>query len=116
MLQGEARAKLLADAHALIAFLEDHPEVPIGQWDVRVSHSVSTDADDDAAGRAAVERIADFLGVEVKVSGGTHHRARLSFGHVEYEATYIERQHMAEYNDYMKDWHKAAVTRFGGVS
>jgi hypothetical protein len=110
-LQGEARAKLLADLHALATFLEDHPEIPISPYDVCIGHSVSVAIDDDRAGIAEVERIADFLGTEVSVSGGTHHRALLKIGGASYEATYIDRQHMADYDEYMASWHKRGVER-----
>src|SRR5216117_1173379 len=100
-LQGEARAELLADLHALATYLEDHPEIPIEPWDARISHSLGTNTADDAAGLAQVQRIADALGVELTVSGGTHHQATLKVGGASYQATYIDRQHMADYDEYM---------------
>lgn len=110
-LAGDERAKLLADAHALIAFLEDHPEVPVDPWDVRIAYSVSPHVEGDAAGRAEVERIADFLGTEVPDRGGSHHTAQLKIGDATYEATYIDRQHMASYTDYMRPWQQREIVR-----
>ena len=104
-LEGEARDQFFTDLRALVDYLEDHPEIPVGPYDARIGHSVSVDIADDESGAHEVRRIADALGEQVTIKHG-HHDASIGFGYARYEATYIERRRMDAYTEFMKPYHE----------
>lgn len=105
-LDGNERAELLADLHALVTFLEDHPEIPVGSYDARIGYSASLDSAGDEDGAREIRRIADALGEEVRIHHG-HHDTAFTIGRARYEATYIERSRMDAYSEFMKPYHEA---------
>lgn len=98
-----ARERWLDDMAELLAWLREHPEVPIGTGLSPISYCVLED--DDAVGVAAITALADAIGVPVTGTRGrpasdteTHLHAIYRAGNASYEATYIRRQAMADYD------------------
>ncbi|WP_242890129.1 hypothetical protein [Actinomadura litoris] len=94
----EKRAACIRGLRDLADFLESHPYLPMPVC-VRVGPLVVGDDDQQ---RAAVDRIANVLGVEpVSNADDTHYEAERSFGPVAYEATAIRASRMAAYDALM---------------
>lgn len=101
----ETREQILADTQKLLKVLADDERIPFDRYTVRLSHHVR--AADDEAGMAELARIAEVLGAKVEANeDGSHHTATLTVGAVQYEATYITRQSMAEYAAFMKPYYE----------
>lgn len=88
------RAAALDGLRALLDFLDAHPDVPVQALGCRVTYCVP--GHNDEVGLAELQRIAAVLGGDLR-HRDEHHTALRSFGAVSYEATYIEREHMARY-------------------
>lgn len=95
------RAQRIADARALLDWLEASPDVPIARyWEIQVSYHVTNEEGiTDRSGRARVRDLAEQIGGEYEVSGGSHHYAIKRFGTAVYQASYIESGWRAEQDD-----------------
>jgi len=102
------RTEVLSDLRMLLNWLEANPDVPVVRFDAHISHCIG--GDDDEVGIKEIHRIADAAGVEVTRSG-EHHRVSVEFGAARYEAYYVERQHMADYSEFMKPYHERQIAK-----
>ncbi len=91
------RVELLSDLRVLLNWLEANPDVPLPRHGVEISVHVGHDNDED--GIRLVHEAAKSAGVEVvRSAGGAHHHANKQFGLASYQAIYIERGHMADFD------------------
>lgn len=92
----QRRVELLSDLRVLLNWLEAHPEVPLPRT-VEISCHVSHGSDEEGIGLLhAAARAAE---VEVTYTAdGAHHHATRSFGLASYDAVYVERQRMADWD------------------
>src|SRR5690349_12297259 len=97
----KTREQILRDVIAMALHLIDNKHLPVDSMTFRVSHSVGVAAGSDEEGLAELGRIARVLGVEVINTGGTHFYARKDFGTAQYEAYYITKRHMNDYEAFM---------------
>ena len=103
----ERRKQVIDDLREMLDWLEAHPDVPLDRYGARLGYSIS--GEQDERGHRTVADIATALDSTVKTSG-SHHRATRSWGVATYEATYIDRDHMAEYSEFMKPWHQRGAS------
>lgn len=90
------RAQALVEMLELAGFLAANPDVPFRVSDIN-SYCIS--GGDDEAGMAELRRIAKALDVEITSNDdGTHWYAERHFGAASYQAYYILRDRMAEYD------------------
>ena len=96
----DPRAQQIADLRELVDFLAAHPDLPIGNDAIGKECIL---ADDDEAGRAQLQAIADILGTEVRLSlgGGSYEVAR-RFGTVVYQAFYSTRESMRKHGEELR--------------
>ena len=80
------RAALISGFRGLADYLESNPQIPAPAYST--VHAFPSD-DDWAEMRAAIDVIADRLGVIAHLAGGGHYVATRSFGPVEYRAVAI---------------------------
>jgi hypothetical protein len=102
---------VIEDLRTLLAFLADHPELPMRAQGIEYCVL----ADNDAQGIAQVQTIAQALGVEMTSSGGTHYYACRQFGSVSYRAYYITRDEMASHYAVMS-YRNAVRPETGGAA
>jgi hypothetical protein len=106
----DQRQAVIEDLRTLVAFLAEHPQLPVDAR--RIEYCVL--ADDDAQGIAEVQAIARTLGVEMTSSGG-HYHAERRFGSVTYRAFYVTRGEMAIY-DAVMSYRNAVRPETGGAA
>jgi hypothetical protein len=116
----ETRRQKLEDLRALVNYLTDNPEIPLGSG---ASLSYHVDADDDAAGVKRLAEIADLIDEAVTDVGGrepnaatTHFYARKAFGSARYEACYITKESHRRYVEHMKPYNEANRARAAAVT
>ena len=80
------RAALISGFRGIADYLESNPQVPAPAYST--VHAFPSD-DDWAEMRAAIDVIADRLGVIAHLAGGGHYVAIRSFGPVDYRAVAI---------------------------
>jgi hypothetical protein len=83
------RTATIAGLHALAAFLEANPAVPVPRHSIRVTYFAQSGDDDPM--RAEIDHIADLLGagIDTKYLAYGHHVTGIGFGPVRYEAAAI---------------------------
>lgn len=95
--EDKRRVELLSDLRMLLNWLEANPDVPLPRYGVEISVHVGHDNDED--GIRLVREAAKHAGVDVtRSAGGAHHHANKRFGMAAYQAIYVERDHMADYD------------------
>jgi hypothetical protein len=84
-----ARSQIGEGLRALAAYLDEHPGVPVTVYGCQITEF--TQAGDDAAGIAQVDRVAAILGVPAtyQTAGGGHYQASRMFGPLRYRITHI---------------------------
>jgi len=93
---GTSREHVIAGLHALAAFIEDNPGLPIPDG-AYMNYSVIEDTDEQE--RAEVDRIAAMLGVTAGPNfGGKHYVTTAFFGPVLYRAVAISEEEMERHN------------------
>jgi hypothetical protein len=97
---------MIADARALLDWLDAHPDIPMPTHGMKIHHAV-TEAD-DATELAEVTRIAEAAGVAVTDTDGspatdktTHHHAVYSIGTCKYQAVAVTAAVMDAWNRHM---------------
>lgn len=102
------RAQIIADARAMLDFLEAHPDVPLNQFrGVEISnHPLPSSETDDADKMAAIDAIADLLGTPVTTPAtpGSHYETEICFGSASYRAISVLKEYHEEYD---------AIQRYG---
>ena len=99
------RAQWIADARALLDLLESNPELPLNLVCGLNVNYYPLEAKGDAEAMAAVDAVADMLGVPVTPPGpGSHYEAGVRFGSASYKA-------LAVLKDYQEE--QAAIERLG---
>lgn len=92
------RAQWLADARALLDYLEANPDVPLNQYrGIEISHHpLPSAAVDDADKMAAVDIIADLLGTPVTTPStpGSHYETEIRFGSASYRAVSVLKEYI----------------------
>lgn len=106
------RAQVLADARALLDWLEAHPDVPVPGFEWRRPVLGETDGEK----LAELERIATAAGAPIVDAGSGHRNVTHRIGSATYQATAIECTHMDAYERHMEPWHAemAMVDHEGG--
>lgn len=92
-----ARAQTIAGLRQLADYLEDHPDLPVTEYGFDLT--VYPQADNEAAGRAEVDRIANILGVTPidNTPNNGHYIASKTFGRIAYRAVHIPSRAWASY-------------------
>lgn len=94
------REQQIAGLRELVEFLAAHPDLPIGNDAIGRECIV---ADDDDAGRAELQAIADVLGTDVHLSrGGGSYEVVRQFGTITYRAFYSTREAMQQHHEELK--------------
>ncbi len=82
----DERNRLIGGLHALVQFLQDHPDIPAPRWaDVLVFPSDGPDEQQ----RAEIDVIASRIGTGTGESTRGHYSCSINFGPVEYRAVAI---------------------------
>lgn len=93
---GSSREHVIAGLHALAAFIEENPGLPIPDG-AYMNYSVIEETDEQE--RAEVDRIAAMLGVNAGPNfSGNHYVATAFFGPVLYRAVAISEEEMERHN------------------
>lgn len=96
----DRRMQQIADLRSLVDFFEAHPDLPIGNDGIG---RVCIDGEEDDAGMAQLQQIADILGAKVRLSaGGGSYEVCRQFGALTYRAFYCTRDSMRQYGEEMK--------------
>ena len=100
------RAQWLADARALLDFIEANPDLPVNTF--RIAASIYNGTDEE--NRAAVDAVAAILAVEPTTSRhGGHYNAAIEIGSAVYEAYMVPDRTMRRYHQ-VQDLGEAALT------
>lgn len=98
-----ARQNLVTGLHELADYLAANPSTPTGLSTTQVTHFVR--GEDDASCLARLAEIAAAIGTDITCTDGgpvtadtTHFHAVRHFGPVSYQAIYITRSTMADYD------------------
>jgi hypothetical protein len=90
-----ARTQVISGLRQFADYLDKHPDIPVNEygWDL----SDFPRQDDDTAGRAEVDRVADILGVtpDDDTASGGHYTAAKTFGRITYNYVHITPQRRA---------------------
>jgi hypothetical protein len=96
------RAQWLADARALLDFIEANPAISLPPYhSIEISYHPIPQGDvDDAVKMAAIDEIADLLGVTVTTPDvpGSHYEARIYFGSASYKAAAVLKRERDKYD------------------
>lgn len=91
------RAQWLADARALLDFIEANPELPVPEYSsVEISYHPMPYDQSDAEKRAAIDAVANMLGAEVQA--GVHYEVGISFGSASYRAVAVMEKERKEWD------------------
>jgi hypothetical protein len=103
------RAQWIADARAVLDLLESNPELPLNlAVGLNINYYPLT-AEGDIEATAAVDAIADKLGVAVTPPGpGSHYEAKVRFGSASYKAVTVLKDYR-EKRDAIERLGKAAL-------
>lgn len=93
------RVQWIADARALIDFIEANPELPLNTHSgIGVSYHPMPGDLDDADKKAAVDAVANMLGVAVTPPGpGSHYEVQKTFGSATYKAVAVLKDYSDRY-------------------
>ncbi|GLY74385.1 hypothetical protein [Actinoallomurus iriomotensis] len=96
-----ARAQTIAGLRALADFLENNPSIPVREYGG--DYTVFPYADDDAAERAEIDRIATALGETVtdETGRGGHYTVSKTFGRITYNAIHVPAKRQAAHEALM---------------
>lgn len=110
------RAQKIADARALLDWLDANPDVPLTSNDIiQASYFVTNESDHtDESGEARIRALVEQIGGEYELSSGTHHYARRRFGTAAYQASYITSQAYADHNERERLGREALAARAEG--
>jgi hypothetical protein len=91
----DARAQITSGLRALADYLDAHPDVPVNEYGWTLNDFPPRD--DDAAGRAAVTRVAASLGVtpDDDTARSGHYIAARTFGRITYQYIHISARRRA---------------------
>jgi hypothetical protein len=96
------RAQWLADARALLDFIEANPDLPVPSYhSIEISYHPIPQANvSDADKMAAIDEIADLLGATVTTPDmpGSHYEAQIRFGSASYRAVAVLKRERDEYS------------------
>jgi hypothetical protein len=96
-----ARTQVIDGLRQLADYLQDHPGVPVNEYGWNLNAYPLKD--DETAGRAEVDRVADILGVQAddQTSDGGHYTAAKTFGRITYEVIHVTARRQAAYHALM---------------
>jgi hypothetical protein len=96
-----ARTQTISGLRQLADYLDQHPDIPVAQF----GWGLMTFArrDDDAAGQAEVDQVADILGAQVHddTANGGHYTAARTFGRITYEFIHVTARSRALHRAHM---------------